>query len=51
MPKKLPEPSDLKPQRERFAEAAKDVGADETGAEFERLFAKVVPAKDKPKKR
>jgi hypothetical protein len=34
-----------KPQRERFIEAARAIGVDETGKEFERLFAKVVPPK------
>jgi hypothetical protein len=31
-----------KPQRERFIEAGRAIGVDETGKEFERLFAKVV---------
>ena len=31
-----------KPQRERFIEAARAIGVDETGSEFERLFASVV---------
>jgi hypothetical protein len=34
-----------KPQAERFKEAARQLGVDETGAEFERLFAKIVPPK------
>lgn len=40
-----------KDQLRRFKEAAKESGADESGAEFERAFAKIVPAKtgDKPK--
>ncbi len=34
-----------KPQRERFIEAARDLGVDESGAEFDRLFRKVVPGR------
>ena len=34
-----------KDQLRRFKEAAREVGVDETGAEFERMFAKVVPPK------
>jgi hypothetical protein len=33
------------PQRERFTEAARKIGVDETGKEFERLFDKVVKVK------
>lgn len=44
---------DEKPQSERFLDAAREFGVDETGAEFERLFAKVVrpirPAQELPK--
>jgi hypothetical protein len=32
-----------KPQAERFIEAARQIGADETGETFERAFAKIVP--------
>ncbi len=32
-------------QHKRFVEAAREAGADETGAEFERLFRKIVPPK------
>ena len=32
-----------KPQGERFIEAARKIGVDETGKEFERLFKRVVP--------
>lgn len=40
-------PETEKEQRERFIEAARELGVDETGEEFERLFKKVVakPAK------
>jgi hypothetical protein len=34
-----------KPQRKRFIEVAREVGVDETGKEFERLFQRVVPPK------
>jgi hypothetical protein len=43
--KPKPKPKAEKPQRERFIEAARELGVDETGAEFERLFAKIVPPK------
>ena len=36
-----------KPQRERFIEAARAHGVDETGKEFEALFGKVVPQKSR----
>lgn len=36
-----------KPQRERFIEAARAIGVDETGKEFERLFRRVAPPKPK----
>jgi len=32
-------------QHKRFVEAAREIGADETGAEFERAFRKIVPPK------
>jgi hypothetical protein len=41
MPKKKPPPPDEKPQRERFIEAAREAGVDETGEAFERAFAKI----------
>lgn len=50
MPAKKPPPKDEKPQHERFKEAAKEIGADESGAEFERAFGKIV-APVKPKKK
>ena len=37
-------------QARRFAEAAREVGADETGETFERVFAHVVPPKRRPPK-
>ena len=40
-----------KPQRERFIEAARAVGVDETGAEFERAIGLVVRAGSRPKER
>lgn len=44
--KKKPEaPSKEKSQRERFIEAAREAGVDESGAQFERLFIRVVPPK------
>lgn len=42
MPAKKPKP-DEKPQRERFIETAREVGADETQEGFEGAFKKVVP--------
>jgi hypothetical protein len=38
---KKPAPS----QKERFKEAARQIGADESGEAFERAFKKMVPAK------
>jgi hypothetical protein len=45
MPKKKPADPSEKPQRERFIEAAREHGVDETGEEFERAFRKIVPPK------
>jgi hypothetical protein len=42
MPAKKPKP-DEKPQRERFIEAAREIGADETQEGFEKAFKRVVP--------
>jgi hypothetical protein len=36
---------DEKSQSERFVEKAKELGADESGEEFERAFKKIVPPK------
>jgi hypothetical protein len=41
-PKPKPKLTD-KEQSERFKEAARELGVDETGAAFERAFKKVVP--------
>jgi hypothetical protein len=41
-------PKDDRPQRERFIETARAIGVDETGAEFERALAKLVPPKRRP---
>lgn len=35
-------------QARRFAEAAREIGADETGEAFERAFKAIVPAKPHP---
>jgi hypothetical protein len=43
MPKKKPPDPNEKPQHDRFKEAAKQTGADETGEAFERAFGKIVP--------
>ena len=47
MPAKKPRPKDEKPQRERFEETAKRLGADGPKAKktFERAVDKVLPAK------
>ena len=34
-----------KPQRERFIEAARSIGVDETGKEFDRALTRIVPPK------
>jgi hypothetical protein len=51
--RKLPSP-DEKPQRERFIEAARDIGASEDPEEFERAFRKIMsrrPSQKPPKKK
>ena len=42
---KKPPPKKMtkKEQSERFIETAREIGVDETGAEFEKVFRKVVP--------
>ena len=50
MPKRKPPDPNEKPQRERFIEAAKEVGVDESGEEFERAFKRIVPPKPSPQK-
>jgi hypothetical protein len=44
-PKKQAKKTKTKSQKTRFIEAARKIGVDETGDEFERLFKKVVPPK------
>jgi hypothetical protein len=43
--KKTPPKTEEKPQCERFIEAARKIGVDETGREFERVFDKVAKVK------
>lgn len=43
MPARKPPPPDEKPQRERFIETAREIGASEVPEEFERVFKLVVP--------
>jgi hypothetical protein len=45
MPAKKPNPEE-KPQRERFIETAREIGADETQEGFEKGFGKVVTPKE-----
>jgi hypothetical protein len=40
--------SKLVSQRQRFEEAAREAGADETGEAFERAFTAIVPPKRRP---
>ena len=47
MPTKTPKP-DEKPQRERFIETAREIGADETKEGFERAFKKVTTPSSPP---
>jgi hypothetical protein len=42
MPARKPRPPDEKPQRERFIETAREIGASEDPEEFERVFREVV---------
>ena len=42
MPARKPPPKDEKPQRDRFIEIARAIGASEDPADFERIFTKVV---------
>lgn len=50
MPARKPRPPDEKPQRERFIDMAREIGASEDPEEFERVFRKVMAPKP-PKKR
>lgn len=43
MPKKKEPPEDPAKQHDRFKEAAREHGADESGEKFERAFGKIVP--------
>ena len=43
MPKKKPRPKDEKPQKQRFIDTAKEVGADQTGEVFEEAVKKILP--------
>ena len=43
-----PKPKKEKTQKERFIEAARKVGVDETGEEFERAIHRIVPPKKLP---
>ena len=45
MPARKPPPKDEKPQRERFIETARAIGASEDHEEFERVFAKIISSK------
>ena len=47
MAKRKPKPDD-EAQKRRFIEKARELGADESGEAFERVFRKVVPPKIKP---
>jgi hypothetical protein len=49
MPAKKTPPKDEKPQKQRFIEAAKKAGVDETGAEFDRAVGRIAAPK-KPKR-
>jgi hypothetical protein len=50
MPARKPPPPDEKPQRERFIETAREIGASEDPEEFERVFREVVrPPKPPPR--
>ena len=48
MPARKPRPPGEKPQRERFIETAREIGASEDPQEFERVFREVVKPKDTP---
>lgn len=46
--KARPAPKDTRPQRERFEEAARKAGVDETGEAFERAMGRITPPKKRP---
>ncbi len=43
--KASPKPKDTRPQRERFEEAARKAGVDESGEAFERAMGRIAPPK------
>lgn len=45
MPARKPPPPDEKPQRERFIEGARELGASEDPEDFERVFRQVMKPK------
>ena len=50
MPKKKPPDPGEKPQKQKFIDTARELGVDESGAEFERALGKIAPTK-KPSRR
>jgi hypothetical protein len=50
-PKKQAKKAKEKPQKARFIEAARKIGVDESGREFERLLKRVVPPKTKTRRK
>lgn len=48
--KKAAKPKDERPQRERFLDAARKAGVDESGAVFDRAVEKLFPGKRKSKR-
>ena len=44
-PKKVEKPKDQKEQSARFIEAARKVGVDETGREFDSAIRRIIPPK------
>ena len=48
MPARKPRPTDEKPQRERFIETAREIGASEDPEEFERVFREVMKSRTQP---
>lgn len=50
MPARKPPPPDEKPQRERFIETAREIGASEDPKEFERAFRRVIRGNDEKAK-
>ena len=50
MPARKPPPPDEKPQRERFIETAREIGASENPEDFERAFKAVMRAPNQKKR-